>query len=221
MGWLFGVDEAGRGPVLGSMFVAGVAIEDPDALPDGVRDSKELSPTRRERLAEALEVDPAVAVAIHEITAAEIDDEPGALNELTRRGHRAVIDALHKRCPGARCIVDACDVDADRWGRLLETDLPDGISVEARHGADADEPIVSAASILAKQRREDHVAALAATHGSVGSGYPSDQTTRSFIAAHIERHGSLPPCARTSWQTCADLLAAAEQSSLNDTHDRS
>lgn len=221
MGWVIGVDEAGRGPVLGSMFVAGVATADPAGLPDGLRDSKELESTERERLAAALAADPAIAVAVHEVTAAEIDGAPGGLNGLTRRGHRTVIETLLEHCSDPRCIVDACDVDAERWGRTLAASLPAGVPIEARHGADAAEPIVSAASVIAKQRREEQVERLRAAHGSVGSGYPSDPTTRSFIADHLEANGELPSCARESWQTCADLLAATEQQTLGEPHDRS
>ncbi|MFC6763684.1 ribonuclease HII, partial [Natrinema soli] len=50
----FGVDEAGKGPALGSMFAAAVHCEEPSVLPDGIRDSKRLSPERREELAAAL-----------------------------------------------------------------------------------------------------------------------------------------------------------------------
>jgi len=50
----------------------------------------------------------------------------------------------------------------------------------------------------------------------VGSGYPSDPTTRAFLAGYVEEHGELPDCARTSWSTCDDVLAAARQSTLGE-----
>ncbi len=48
----------------------------------------------------------------------------------------------------------------------------------------------------------------------MGSGYPSDPTTRTFLADYVDRHGELPACARRSWSTCDDVLAAASQSTL-------
>jgi ribonuclease HII len=78
---------------------------------------------------------------------------------------------------------------------------------------------VGAASIVAKTARERHVERLAEAHtghGPVGSGYPSDPTTRRFLAAYVGEHGELPACARRSWSTSTDVLAAAEQSSLEE-----
>ena len=83
-------------------------------------------------------------------------------------------------------------------------------------GADADDDLVAAASVLAKSARESHVAALEAEYGAVGSGYPSDPTTRAFLREHVATTGDLPACARKSWATCEDLLAAAQQSALGE-----
>jgi len=53
-------------------------------------------------------------------------------------------------------------------------------------------------------------------YDGVGSGYPSDPTTRSFLRAYVADHGDVPDCARRSWATCDDVLAAAEQSGLDE-----
>ena len=63
--------------------------------------------------------------------------------------------------------------------------------------------------------RDDHVASLAETYGAVGSGYPSDSATREFLREYVSEHGELPDCARASWKTSEDVLAAAEQSALD------
>ena len=68
--------------------------------------------------------------------------------------------------------------------------------------------MVAAASVIAKVERDAHVADLAAEYGAVGSGYPGDPVTRSFLASYVEEHGRLPGCARTSWKTSGDALAA-------------
>jgi len=214
-----GVDEAGKGPVLGSMFAAAV-YADPATLPDGVGDSKAIPPERRETLAAEIRA-VAAAVGVAEITVARIDDPETDMNSLTVAAHvealASVADSLAQDCP---CVVDAGDANAERFGRRVAEGLDCGVSMEARHGADETDPVVGAASIVAKVARDDHVASLAADYpdhvGRLGSGYPSDPTTRDFLRTYVEDQGELPDCARRSWQTCADVLAAADQSSLAD-----
>jgi len=205
-----GVDEAGKGPVLGSMFAAAVRA-DPADLPDGVGDSKGVPDDRRERLASAVRA-AAADTAVVEIPVERIDDPETDMNGLTVAAHAEALSAA--ATAGDRAVVDAGDVDADRFGRRVADRSPP--TVEAAHGADGSDPVVGAASILAKQAREDHVADLADRYGAVGSGYPSDPTTRAFLREYVAAHGALPDCARTSWRTSRDALAAREQASLEE-----
>ena len=239
-----GVDEAGKGPVLGSMFAAAVWVPTRDRLPDGVTDSKRLTPDRRAALAAQLRADDTVEIGVAEITPREIDDPDTDMNELAVEAHARALEAAADAVDGVRSSVhvrcDACDTDADRFARRVaeacefevafdsaaeaETD----VEIEAQHGADDDDPLVGAASIIAKVERDAHVERLATeyagdrrleghkTNGNgVGSGYPSDPTTRAFLEAYVAEHGDLPACARRSWSTCDDVLAAAEQTSLD------
>lgn len=208
----FGVDEAGKGPVLGSMFAAAVRA-DPATLPDGVGDSKGIAPGRREQLDEQIR-SIADAVAVAEIPVRRIDDPETDMNTLTVAAHgEALADVATDGLAG---MVDAGDTDAERFGRRVADRVDATVEIAAEHGADETDPLVGAASILAKVARDSHVEGLAATHGDVGSGYPSDPTTREFLAGYVERHGELPECARASWSTCADVLAAAQQSTLGE-----
>ncbi len=207
----FGVDEAGKGPVLGSMFAAAVRT-DPETLPEGIDDSKRLSERRRERLAEALRGDERIGIGIVELPPRRID--AGNMNDLTVAAHAEALADVVEPGDVGRC--DAGDVDADRFARRVADRLPVAATVRAAHGADADDPLVGAASIVAKSAREAHVEALADEYGDVGSGYPSDPTTRSFLSTFVESTGELPDCARSSWSTCTDVLEAAEQSALED-----
>ncbi len=220
---LFGVDEAGKGPVLGSMFAAAIAIDDPTVLPEGVADSKRLTPDRREELATTLRADDRIGVGVAEITTDRIDDPETDMNSLSVAAHaraieRVVPDASTGKddestaVPEGLC--DACDTDADRFARRVTEACPVPIDVTARHGADDESPIVGAASIVAKVERDAHIAALADEYGPIGSGYPSDPTTRTFLETYVDDHGEVPPFARRSWSTCADLLAAAQQRGL-------
>ncbi len=210
---VFGVDEAGKGPVLGSMFAAAVSIPDESVLPAGIDDSKNLSPERRAALAAALRADDRIAVGIAEIAPDRIDAPETDMNSLTVAAQATAIGRAASA--GERGIADAGDVDADRFARRVTERVPAAVTVAAEHGADETHPVVGAASVLAKVERDAHVARLAEEYGDVGSGYPSDPTTREFLRWYVDEHGDLPPCARRSWSTAEDVLAAADQSSLD------
>lgn len=214
---VIGVDEAGRGPVLGSMFVAAVAGADAAVLPEGIGDSKTIAPERREELASALTDLDRLRIHVEEVPPETIDEVDHDLNELTiHAAGRAIRGVASASGSADDCVIDACDVDVTRFARRLRREVPDEIHITARHRADEDHPFVGAASIVAKHHREAHVESLAEEYGAVGSGYAHDETTRAFLRAYLDRHGDLPDCARRSWQTCADLLAAAEQGTLAD-----
>lgn len=208
----FGVDEAGKGPVLGSMFSAAVRA-DPDTLPGGVGDSKDIAPTRREELAVAIH-DVAETVAVAEIAVERIDADDTDMNGLTVAAHAEALGGVVRA--GDEGYVDAGDTNAVRFERRVGSSVPVEVDIHAEHGADETYPIVGAASIIAKVRRDSHVATLTAEYGDVGSGYPSDPTTRSFLREFVADNGRLPECARASWQTSQDVLAAAEQASLGE-----
>lgn len=209
-GMEFGVDEAGRGPVLGPMVAACVAAP-LDALPEDVDDSKRVAPDRREAIARTLREDPNVAVGVARVPPARIDSEED-MNTLTVDAHARAIADADVTGPG---LLDACDVDAGRFARRVADRLDDTTEVTAEHGADEASPQVGAASIVAKVERDAVLAAVGDRHGAVGSGYPSDPTTRSFLKTYVSEHGRLPDCARASWKTSRDVLAAAEQSRLD------
>jgi len=207
----FGVDEAGKGPVLGSMFAAAVRA-DPADLPDGVGDSKGILAERRADLEASIREVAAVAVA--EVPVARIDDPETDMNTLTVDAHGRALAGVAR--DGLAGTVDAGDTDADRFGRRVADRVDADLALDAAHGADEDDPLVGAASIVAKEAREAHVETLRGEFGAVGSGYPSDPTTRDFLAEYVESNGDLPPCARSSWSTCEDVLAAAEQATLGE-----
>ncbi len=207
-----GVDEAGKGPVLGSMFVAAVRAE-PERIPDDVDDSKRLSPTRREELAEELR-EQADAISVVEIPVDRIDDPETDMNELTVAGHAKALGILAQ--DGCDCYLDAGDTNAVRFERRVGSRIRPDIDIRAEHGADGNYPIVAAASILAKSAREEHVSSLESEYGTVGSGYPGDDTTRTFLRDFVHERGKLPGCARESWQTSRDILGELDQAALTD-----
>jgi ribonuclease HII len=214
-----GADEAGKGPVLGPMVTAAVRA-DPADLPAGIDDSKRLSPSRRESLAREIHEHSAVAAGVVRIGPDRIDDPATDMNGLTVAGQAEAVAAV--AADGDRVVVDAGDVDESRFGRRVREAVCEAgiaVAVESRHGADESDAVVGAASIVAKVERDSAVAELAeeyAAYGGIGSGYPSDPTTREFLRQYVADTGDLPGCARRSWQTCDDVLAAADQSALDD-----
>ncbi|TQQ81256.1 ribonuclease HII [Halonotius terrestris] len=212
-----GVDEAGKGPVLGPMVAAAVRADEAD-LPDGIDDSKRLSESTRESIATQLRESPAVAVGVGVVTTDEIDDPETDMNSLTVAAQvRALSDVAED---GDHAIVDAGDVSESRFARRVADGVAKSgidIDVTAEHGADESNRLAGAASVVAKVERDSRIAALDEEYDAdIGSGYPSDPTTREFLAAYVDATGEVPPCARRSWSTCEELLTAAEQSGLDD-----
>lgn len=209
-----GVDEAGKGPVLGPMVVGAVGCERETELPAGVRDSKTLSPRRRERL--YAEITGSFPWAVVEIPASEIDRlrQEMTMNAIVARGHA---DAVRSLSPAPlTAYLDACDVNEERYASTVAALLGGACTVVARHHGDALFPVVSAASIVAKVTRDRAVEALHEEEGDVGSGYPSDPTTIAYLKGYIAVHGVPPACARQSWETVARLMDRRRQTTLGD-----
>ncbi len=203
-----GVDEAGKGAVLGSLFIAGVCIDSGSVKylqRMGLRDSKDLSRKRRELL--ALRIEKVGQIGVHEVTAQQIDElrEIITMTDIIVRGHARVLHNLEPDC----AYVDAADVNADRFG--LQVKERSGVAhVIAEHNADKNQVLVSAASIIAKVRRDQSMKRLEIELGcKIGSGYPSDAVTLSFLRQWIEDHHELPLGTRRSWKTVQNLMRSS------------
>jgi ribonuclease HII len=208
-----GVDEAGKGAVLGPMVVAAVACRnDDDLAPLGVKDSKKLTPAKRELLFEELTLMFPFSVRI--TRPSEIDDIRRfvTMNVLLARLHAEVITDL---APDY-AYVDACDVIASRYGKMVTHFLGVDCRVIAEHHADETFPAVSAASIIAKVTRDREVALLAEKFGDIGSGYPSDPVTIRYLRNYIMERGKSPEIARKSWETVRTIIAEREQQHLSE-----
>lgn len=213
-GVLGGIDEAGRGPVMGPLVVAGVAVADPAPLAEmGCRDSKLLTPYVRESLARRIRLLPGVVVEVRAIEAATLDAErqSRSLNDIEADRFADIARVLAGT--GARTIhVDAADTDAARFGRKVAAGLPPGVQVASEHKADERHVVVGAASIIAKVERDAAIATLARRLERklampLGSGYPGDPVTLAFLRAYVARFADLPEGTRRSWATVKDMLA--------------
>ena len=214
-----GIDEAGRGPVIGSMFIGGFMVEESelDEVEDlGVKDSKKLSDEKRESLDEKLREmgEP----FLKEITASEIGDLGGVmcLNVIEVQGFTDVIE----RSDADKVIVDLPEPDGDRFISKMKRELPARFSDRdfiAEHEADDNFSIVSAASIIAKSARENHVSELQKKYGyDFKSGYPHDKPTLTFLEDYLDEKGKLPPETRLSWSTAERIVKENSQKSFEE-----
>ncbi|MCO4771667.1 MAG: ribonuclease HII [Deltaproteobacteria bacterium] len=213
-----GIDEAGRGCVLGPMVYAGCLVEladEPGLTEAGVRDSKKLSAKKRAALRELVE-STAKDFVIHPFPPAELDAT--SLNEL---GKRALVQFTVRFQP------DVLVFDApvppkqipgyikDLRERLAAAGVRDDLEIIGENGADDRYACCAAASILAKTDRDAHLAALQAEVGRpIGSGYPGDPLTREYLEASYDPARGFPPSVRTKWETARRIVAARAQQTL-------
>ena len=214
-----GADEAGRGPVLGPLVVAGVTIDDESKLVDyRIRDSKKIAPNRRKQLAKVIKKI-AVNYEILVIPAKDIDDmrKVMTLNEIEVHAFRKVIKKLKPEL----CYVDSADVNEKRFADDILSELSYKPNIISKHKADDIYPIVGAASILAKTRRDEEVEIIAKKLQKkldmpFGSGYPADPITKKFLLTWFEEFGKLPPHTRHSWKTAENILKSKSNKKLDD-----
>ncbi|MHA1506225.1 MAG: ribonuclease HII [Candidatus Asgardarchaeia archaeon] len=197
-----GVDEAGRGPVIGPMVICGVSFDEnlvEKIIDLGVKDSKKLSRKTRENIVKELgNLD--IKVVLREISAQEIDKrlERGInLNDLE------LIEIAHivKKLGAKRVYIDCPDVKIDRFRYRLYDIVGREYDLIVAHKADLIYPAVSLASIIAKVRRDELIQKIKETYGDFGSGYPSDYKTIEFLKEWYRKFKSWPPFVRKSWAT--------------------
>jgi ribonuclease HII len=199
-----GVDDAGRGAVIGPLVIAGVAIDEEylSKLRElGVRDSKLLSPSRREIL--ALDIKRVVQkIAIERLSPKEIDKvvETGRkLHKLNRLEAQTMAKVIETLKPDV-AYVDASDILEERFKQHIQECLSFKLEIVSEHKADRTYPVVSAASIIAKVERDKEIAKLAKKYGDLGCGYPSDPKTISYLQRCLEETGEYPDFVRKSWK---------------------
>ncbi|WP_296881097.1 ribonuclease HII [uncultured Methanobrevibacter sp.] len=201
---ILGIDEAGRGSVLGPMVIAGVVV--PEKMEKvlermGVKDSKRLTPNRRTILSRKLKKMFDYEIVV--ISAREIDEmraEGINLNEIEKNAMESILLKLKPE----KAIVDAVDVKAERFQENLRIDT--GLNVIAEHKADDKYIEVSAASIIAKAERDNQIAQINKDFiksGGIGSGYPSDPKTKDFLKNYT--YDEMPDFVRRSWATVAKM----------------
>jgi len=199
-----GVDEAGRGSMVGPLVIAGVSVDhnkinELDFM--GIKDSKKLTPHIREKLYKQIInfVDDYYVTQINPFTI-DHNVRKHRLNSLEAKYMAKVISKLSPDIS----YVDSCDVNATRFGKELSR-LTNNRKIRSYHHADSRFVIVSAASILAKVIRDRAITRLHTQH-DLGSGYPSDCKTVKFVANLIKTQAAVPNFIRTSWKPVQIML---------------
>ena len=210
-----GVDEAGKGPVMGPMVVAAVSVENAKLIEKlGFKDSKLLSSQRRLELFNLIKQNYSYEIEI--INVEKIDEYrmKNQLNLLNRKAFEKVISRLNPKV----AYVDAADVNEERFGREIKVNLtnPNDTDVISMHKADSMIPVVAAASIIAKQTRELEIKKLKKEIGDFGSGYPSDERTIKFLKSYFHDNSRWPPGTRKSWKTIERIRPVVKLSDFGD-----
>jgi len=200
---IVGIDEAGRGPVIGPLVICvyAISMKDIDKLTKlKVKDSKLLSKKRRDELYSQL-IPIAADYKVKHLSAAEIDElrKNYTLNIIEQRMMLKLAKDL-KTTP-SEIYIDAADVNEKRFGGVFETEFSDA-KIISKHKADMLFPVVSAASIIAKKERDDAIEKISNKIGEeIGSGYPADPITREFLRRYYAKNKKFPAYVRESWDT--------------------
>ncbi|MDD2891251.1 MAG: ribonuclease HII [bacterium] len=198
---ILGIDEAGRGPVIGPLVVCGVLCDEvklKELKKLGVKDSKLLTPSQRNAFLPLIKE---IAIAYETI---QILPDAIEQTNLTILEMDASVEIINKFCPD-KVIIDtpvspsAIPNYSNKIKSLLTIPEPELIIIPK---ADQKYPVVSAASIIAKVTRDNEIEELHKKYGDFGSGYPNDPKTHEFI----KNWNKCPEIVRKNWSTCESIL---------------
>ena|SRR3989344_3754224 len=207
-----GIDDAGRGPVIGSMILAGVLLDKNSETilkKYNITDSKLLTHPFRVSLAKLIK-ESALNFHIVKSTPEEIDSAVESklnLNTLEAIKAAEIINALNDNKSKIQVIVDCPSVNTKKWRTTLISFIKhsENLNIKCEHKADFNHFSVSAASIIAKVTREEEVEKIKKQYGEIGSGYPSDPYTKDFLKTHGKSLSS-SGIFRKSWATWKNMF---------------
>ena len=213
---VLGIDEAGRGAVLGPLVVAGVLAPESKMVrlrELGARDSKAVPRGGRREILAAIAREFRVRAVV--IPAREVDQESltelelAAATQLACRALSESPEAVTRHSSRVTVVMDAPVAPRAVPGFVAELARRSGLpreSIAAYPKADALHPAVGAASLAAKVVRDAYVAFLRTQYGDFGWGYPGERRVQEFLRAWLARHGAFPPICRTRWRSVRALL---------------
>ncbi len=199
-----GIDDAGRGSMLGPLVIAGISLEKKNLRKLsslGVKDSKKLSPKLREYFyKKIIEIVDDYYVAKISPRSIDASVKKHCLNDLEAKYMAKVVSKLNPNIS----YVDSCDVNPARFGREISK-LSNNHKIKSYHYADSRFVVVSAASILAKVTRDRAIMKLRKDH-DLGSGYPSDTKTVKFVTKFYKKNHIMPNFVRKSWKPVQKIV---------------
>jgi ribonuclease HII len=200
-----GVDEAGRGPILGPMIMAAVHAKNSE-IPVGVKDSKLLSPEKREMFYEQLKELPH-SIRIVDVGQIDAAVKENNLNWLEAEHTAVMINELQPK----KAIIDCPSRNLQAYKEFIEQRCP-GVDIHVQFKADMEHPVVAAASILAKVMRDRIVKELhKAAEFDFGSGYLTDPKTQDFMQNYFDKDFA---GYRKSWKPYQKLVQDLGQKKL-------
>lgn len=217
---VLGIDDAGRGPLIGPMILAGVLMDRKDEeflKKHGIKDSKLLLHSKRVEMAKIIK-ETAISYHIVQSPPEQIDEIISSgvnLNTLEAMKAAEIINKLNNGKDKITVIIDCPSVNLSAWrSKVLEfVKNYDNLEIICEHKADFNHVSVSAASILAKVTREEEVKKIKERYGEIGSGYPSDPLTKEFLKNYgnqLKDSGIF----RKTWATWKAMFPGNKQSTL-------
>jgi len=200
---ILGIDEAGRGPVIGPMVICGILLREtdiPELLRIGVKDSKLLSAKKREKMKFLIEKI-AQKWELIKIFPPQIDQYGITYPQL-----KGIALLINEFSPDL-AVVDAPTRWCNSYERKIRSLIEDQrVKLIVENFADKNYPVVSAASILAKVARDSEIKKLTSFYGKIGSGYPSDKITIEFLKKCLRKNKEFPDIVRKRWKTVERLI---------------
>ena len=221
---IIGIDDAGRGPVIGPMVLAGVLIHkevEAELRRAGIKDSKLLTAKTRDELVKVIK-EMILDFHFQIITPAEIDTGFGMgvnLNEVEAIASANIVNHLCRNLSEEQkknlvIVIDCPSNNPTSWLNVLLKYVKKenhNIRIRAEHKADFHYPSVSAASIISKTTRDAEIEKLKKQIGiDFGSGYPADPVTKEFLAKHSQEFKK-ERIFRESWQTWQTATGKREE----------
>lgn len=201
-----GIDEAGRGPVVGPMVYAIYVMEVSEH--SNYKDSKQLTPKQRESFFQNMKNYSWIAVSPVYITS-HMDGDSKNLNTIAKETVLHLLRELKNKCSQVEAVYIDGLGDNEAYKRYLENFFDFKFIIEDK--ADTRYQVVSGASIVAKVTRDSFV-----SNYSCGSGYPSDPKTKSWLRQNMDPFYGFPETVRHSWQTVKTLLGEKKSRRLSN-----
>jgi len=213
-----GIDEAGRGCAIGPLVIAAVLFEE-ETIPKlnelGVKDSKKISPKKREKLSEDIKKI-AIDFRIFELPPQVIDKVVFRSQPLKRLNYleTMIMAKLVRELKPDIVYMDPPDVDSQRCSEQVKSVIKYNIEVICEPRADDKYTSTGAASILAKVTRDQRIKELHKLYGDFNSGYAGDRKTQKFIQEYFSQNKECPDFMRASWVTVQRHLKPFKQMKL-------